>query len=233
MKSCAGSCSVCSSMSNSANSIWRSVCRPLWKFFAASILSNSARGSGSPVSTCAVMCRSTSHSQQKFSMNWLGSSTASHSTPLMPDTSRSLTCVSMWCRPWPNSWNKRGHVVVREQRRLAVDALGEVADQVGDRRLQAAGVRAQPARAHVVHPGAAALAGARRRVEVELADQFGGMRRLRAVRARCGRTRPLGCHTGATSRRIVTSNRVSTILNRPAITLGAVKYCLTSCSLKA
>jgi hypothetical protein len=30
--------------------------------------------------------RSTSHSQQKFSMNWLGSSTASHSTPEMPDT---------------------------------------------------------------------------------------------------------------------------------------------------
>jgi hypothetical protein len=36
---------------------------------------------GSPVSTWAVMWRSTSHSQQKFSMNWLGSSTASHSTP--------------------------------------------------------------------------------------------------------------------------------------------------------
>ena len=35
-------------MSNSANSIWRTVCMPLWKFFAASILSNSARGSGSP-----------------------------------------------------------------------------------------------------------------------------------------------------------------------------------------
>ncbi len=79
---------------------------PLWKFLAASILSNSARGSGSPVSTCAVMWRSTSHSQQKFSMNWLGSSTASHSTPLMPDTSRSFTRVSMWCRPWPNSWNR-------------------------------------------------------------------------------------------------------------------------------
>ena len=51
------------------------------------------------------MCRSTSHSQQKFSMNWLGSSTASHSTPLMPATPRSSTRVSRWCRPWPNSWN--------------------------------------------------------------------------------------------------------------------------------
>jgi hypothetical protein len=64
---------------------------PLWKFLAASILSNSARGSGSPVSTWAVMSRTTSHSQQKFSMNWLGSSTASHSTPWMPDTARSST----------------------------------------------------------------------------------------------------------------------------------------------
>ena len=92
-------------MSKSPNSSWRIVARPLWKFFAASMRSNSSRGSGSPVSTCAVMCFSTSHSQQKFSMNWLGSSTASHSTPSMPDTPSTSTCVSIWCRPWPNSWN--------------------------------------------------------------------------------------------------------------------------------
>src|SRR5574340_1067934 len=61
--------------------------------FALSILSNSARGSGSPLSAWRVMPCSTSHSQQKFSMNWLGSSTASHSTPLMPDTARSSTSV--------------------------------------------------------------------------------------------------------------------------------------------
>src|SRR5256885_5386267 len=30
-------------MSNSENSTWRSVCKPDWKFFAAVILSNSAR----------------------------------------------------------------------------------------------------------------------------------------------------------------------------------------------
>ena len=78
---------------------------PLWKFFAASILSKSSRGSGAPVSTCAVIGASTSHSQQKFSMNWLGSSTASHSTPWMPDTPGTSTSVSSWCRPWPNSWN--------------------------------------------------------------------------------------------------------------------------------
>ncbi len=63
-------------------------CSPLWKFLAASILSNNALGSGVPLSTCFVIGCSTSHSQQKFSMNWLGSSTASHSTPLIPDTPR-------------------------------------------------------------------------------------------------------------------------------------------------
>ena len=57
------------------------------------------------MSTWAVMCFSTSHSQQKFSMNWLGSSTASHSTPSMPDTPDTSTCVSIWCSPCPNSWN--------------------------------------------------------------------------------------------------------------------------------
>jgi hypothetical protein len=62
----AGSKSMCSSRSNSENSSWRTVCMPLWKFLAASILSKSSRGSGAPVSMWAVMSRTTSHSQQKF-----------------------------------------------------------------------------------------------------------------------------------------------------------------------
>ena len=41
----------------------------------------------------------------KFSMNWLGSSTASHSTPRMPATRPSLCSVSMCCRACPLSWN--------------------------------------------------------------------------------------------------------------------------------
>jgi len=41
-----------------------------------------------PVSAWLVIGGSTSHSQQKFSMNWEGSSTASHSTPLMPAAPR-------------------------------------------------------------------------------------------------------------------------------------------------
>ena len=39
-------------------------------------------------------------------MNWLGSSTASHSTPLTPPMLGQRTSVSRWCRPWPNSWNR-------------------------------------------------------------------------------------------------------------------------------
>ena len=50
--------------SNSENSSCRTVCIPLRKFLAASILSNSSRGSGAPVSTCAVICCTTLHSQQ-------------------------------------------------------------------------------------------------------------------------------------------------------------------------
>jgi hypothetical protein len=139
---------------------------------AASILSNSARGSGSPVSTWAVMWRSTFHSQQKFSMNWLGSSTASHSTPLMPDTWRSLTWVSRWCSPWPNSWNSVMtsswvssavlHVHTRPRRSCTPDGPPASAVLV---------VRPQPAAAHIVHPGATALAMRVRRVQVKLPDQ--------------------------------------------------------------
>ena len=37
-------------------------------------------------------------------MNWLATSTASHSTRLMPAASRSSTRVSMHWSAWPNSW---------------------------------------------------------------------------------------------------------------------------------
>ena len=63
------------------------------------------------------------------------------------------------------------HVVVREQRGLAVDALAEVAHQVRHRRLQLAAVGAQPTGAHIVHPCAAAFARAGAGVEVKLAHQ--------------------------------------------------------------
>ena len=50
------------------------------------------------------------------------------------------------------------HVIVRQQRRLAAHAFGKVAHQMGHRGLQRRAVRAQPAGAHIVHPGTAALA---------------------------------------------------------------------------
>ena len=63
-------------------------------------------------------------------------------------------------------------VVVGEQGGLVALGRSEVAHQMRHRRLQGAGVGPAPAGAHVVHPGAAALAVARRRVEVELADEL-------------------------------------------------------------
>ena len=122
----------------------------------------------SPLSTWRVMRASTSHSQQKFSMNWLGSSTASHSTPLMPDTPSSSTCVSRWCRPWPNSWNSVITSSCVNSAGLLAHGRGEVAVEVGHRRLHAPADA--PAVDRVVHPGAAALGLARIQVEVELAD---------------------------------------------------------------
>ena len=156
-------------MSNRPSSRLRIVARPLWKFFAASIRSNIARGNGAPVSTCAVICSSTLHSQQKFSINWLGSSTASHSTPWMPETPATSTRVSSWCRPWPNSWKS---VITSSCVNVAGRPVGrcrQVADEECDRMLE---VRARTAAIDgVVLPRAALLAWPRVVVEVELADQ--------------------------------------------------------------
>ena len=63
------------------------------------------------------------------------------------------------------------HVVMRQQRRLAAHALGKVAHQMRHRGLQCRAVRAQPAGAHIVHPGTAALACARAGVQIELTQQ--------------------------------------------------------------
>ncbi len=64
---------------------------------------------------------------------------------------------------------QRGDFVVPERRRLAVAALAEVAHQIDQRRLRAAGAVATVAA--VIHPGAAALSFAGIQVEIELADQ--------------------------------------------------------------
>ena len=65
---------------------------------------------------------------------------------------------------------ERRHVVMRERGGAAVDALGKVADEIGDRRLQDAVHDA--ARAVGVHPGAGALAFSRIEVGVEGCDDL-------------------------------------------------------------
>ena len=96
-----------------------------------------------------------------------------------------------------------GHVVMREQCRAAVHGIGKIAHQVRHRRLQAAGVRAQPAGAHIVHPGAAALARARRRIQVELANQL----RPGRVTGGLGALDPVESHTRMPQRRFVLADR--------------------------
>ena len=186
-------------MSNSANSIWRSVCRPLWKFFAASILSNSARGSGCAgvdvrghvpqhVPLPAEVLHELAGQFDRVPFDAADAGDAELVRPRQHVVQAVAELVE-----------QGDDVVVRQQRRLAVDAVGEVADQVGDRRLQLAVVGAQPAGAHVVHPGAAALAGARRGVEVELADQLVLASRVALDAVELARS---GCQTGAWSRRM-------------------------------
>jgi hypothetical protein len=80
--------------------------------------------------------RSTSHSQQKFSMNWLGSSTASHSTPLMPGHVAFVHLGQHVVQAVAELVEQGDDVVVRQQRRLAIHAVGKVAHQVRHRGLQ-------------------------------------------------------------------------------------------------
>ena len=74
-------------------------------------------GSGSPLSTCADMSGSTSARQTKFSMNWLGSSTASHATPLMPGNAGIGHPRQHVMQPMAEFVKQRGHLVMRQQAR--------------------------------------------------------------------------------------------------------------------
>ena len=65
----------------------------------------------------------------------------------------------------PEFVEQRGDLVVRQQRRLAGQRRGEVADQIGHRQLQSRSGDA--ATAAFVHPGAAAFGLSRVRVKVE------------------------------------------------------------------
>jgi len=64
---------------------------------------------------------------------------------------------------------------VGQQGGLVAHALGEVAHQVGHRGLRGLVVGARPTAAHIVHPGARALARSGVGVEVELTNQLGAL----------------------------------------------------------
>jgi hypothetical protein len=137
---------------------------------AAVILSNSARGSGSPVSTWR---RHVLEHVPLPAEVFHELARQLDRVPLDAADARHVALVHLRehvVQAVAELVEEGGHVVVREQRRLAVHAAGEVAHQLRDGRLQHAVVGAQPAGAHVVHPGAAALGGAGGGVEVELAD---------------------------------------------------------------
>ena len=212
-------------MSNSANSTWRSVCRPLWKFFAASILSNSARGSGAPVSTCAV--RRLQHVPLP--------------AEVLHELARQLDRV-------PFDAGDAGDAEVVDLRQHVVQAVAELVEQRDDVVVRQQRRLAADAAARSCRPGAPPASAARLRAAPSgrarrPSRRRGACRCGRRGRGRTGRPaapsrsmrkkRTLGCQTGALSGRMRTSNSVSMIANRPSSTFGSVKYCLTSWSLKA
>ena len=94
--------------------------------------------------------------------------------PFHAADARHITLVDLCqhvVQPVAKFMEQRRHIVMRKQRRLAAHTVGKVAHQMRDRRLQLVRVRPQPAGAHVVHPGAAAFAGARRLVQIKLTYQ--------------------------------------------------------------
>ncbi len=156
-------------MSKSANSIWRTVCRPLWKFFAATILSKSAarqRRAGLAVPRHV-------RDDVPFPAEVLHELRGElHRVPLDAGQARHPELVharEQLVQAVAELVEERDHLVVREERRPPPDGGGEVAGEEGHRRLHARGEA--PAVARIVHPGAAALGLARIQVEVELAHQ--------------------------------------------------------------
>ncbi len=150
-------------------------------------------------------------------MNWLGSSTASHSTLRMPAASPSSTVVSMCCRPCPNSWKSvcTSSKVISDGR--VADRRRLVADEVGDRQR----ARARRAADALVHPRAAALLG-RSAVGIEVEGGAAACRPRRRTRKK----RTSGCQTGASpsAARTRTPKSRSASAKRPSSTRGSGKY---------
>jgi len=121
---------------------------PAWKFFAAVILSNRSRGSD--------------HELARKLDGVPFHAVYARDTEIIDPGEQVMESV-------PELVKERNDVVVREKRWLASDRSGEVAHEVGDRRLQ--GSPPATPRHRVVHPRTTPLRVARVQVEVELADQ--------------------------------------------------------------
>ena len=76
------------------------------KLRLATMRSKVPSSNGSPLSLWAVKPRRKGLWSIQYSLNWLASSTASHSTRLRPEAPPSSMSVNMCCMAWPNSWNR-------------------------------------------------------------------------------------------------------------------------------
>ena len=121
----AASKSVCSCMSNSENSIWRSVCRPALEILRGQhLVVERARQRLRRYRRARVMCCSTSHSQQKFSMNWRRQFDR---IPFDAGDARHAELVDLRqhvVQAVAELVEQRDHFVVGEQRRLVLPSTG-------------------------------------------------------------------------------------------------------------
>ena len=126
-------------MSNSANSSWRTVARPLWKFLAASIRSNSSRGSGS----AGVDVRGHVRQHVPFPAEILHELARQLDRvpfdALDAGDAGDVDLGQQLMQAVAELVEQRDDVVVRERRGLAArDGRRQVAREVGDRMLHAA-----------------------------------------------------------------------------------------------
>jgi hypothetical protein len=199
------------------------VCRPLWKFFAAIILSNSARGSGSPVSAWAVMPLQHVPFPAEVLHELAGQFDRIPFDAVDAGHRQFVDLGEQVVQAVAALVEQGDHVVVGEGGRFAPTGAGKVAVEVGHRRLHA--VAEAAAGDGVVHPGAAALGVAGVQVEVELADQLARALDAEEAHVRVPHRRGVGLD--------VTPYSFSITRNRPSSTLGSGKYCFTSSSEKA
>jgi hypothetical protein len=130
-----GANSLCRCMSNRANSIWRTVCMPAWKFLAASILSNRSLGRGyAGFHVGGHVLHHVPFPAEVF--HELGGQF--HRVPFHAVDARHAQVLDLGeqvVQAVAEFVEQGDDVVVGEQGRFAADGAGEVAVEVGDRGL--------------------------------------------------------------------------------------------------